>query len=88
MIHPQDKGDPQDFQIKDPLGAQGPKERRATLRAQGQGRGQARPAVSPGLALLGLPLFESASLALPATRKNSPAAEGGRAARSAAGVAN
>ena len=44
------------------------------------------PAVSPGLALLGLPRLASASLALPAPRNNSPAAFGGRAARSAAAV--
>ena len=40
----------------------------------------------PGLALLGLPRLASASLALPAPRNNSPAAFGGRAARSAAAV--
>ena len=45
-----------------------------------------RPAVSPCLALLGLPRLASASLALPAPRNNSPAAFGGRAARSAAAV--
>ena len=36
--------------------------------------------------MLGLPRLESASLALPAPRNNSPAAFGGRAARSAAAV--
>ena len=40
----------------------------------------------PGLALLGLPRLGSASLALPAPRNNSPAAFGGRAARSGAAV--
>ena len=40
----------------------------------------------PGLALVGLPRLASASLALPAPRNNSPAACGGRAARSAAAV--
>ena len=39
-----------------------------------------------GLGLLGLPRLGSASLALPAPRNNSPAAFGGRAARSAAAV--
>ena len=53
---------------------------------QGPDRGRSWPAVSPGLALLGLPRLESASLALPAPRNNSPAAFGGRAARSAAAV--
>ena len=40
----------------------------------------------PGLALLGSPRLESAWLALPAPRNNSPAAFGGLAARSAAAV--
>ena len=44
------------------------------------------PGSFPGLALLGLPRLESASLALPAPRNNSPAAFGGRAARSGAAV--
>ena len=39
-----------------------------------------------GLGLLGFPRLASASLALPAPRNNSPAAFGGRAARSAAAV--
>ena len=43
------------------------------------------PGPFPRLALLGLPRLKSASLALPAPR-NSTAAEGGRAARSAAAV--
>ena len=43
-------------------------------------------ACSPGLGLLGFPRIGSASLALPAPRNNSPAAFGGRAARSAAAV--
>ena len=43
-------------------------------------------ACSPGLGLLGFPRLGSASLALPAPRNNSPAAFGGRAARSAAAV--
>ena len=42
--------------------------------------------MAPGLALLALPYLESALLALPAPRNNSPAAFGGRAAQSAAAV--
>ena len=43
-------------------------------------------ACSPGPGLFGLPRLGPASLALPAPRNNSPAAFGGRAARSAAAV--